>query len=91
MKSGVYDFLANIKHHPAGHTAYGDTSFSLDNVEGHPGISSLIYGWGHTEERAWKQAIRPNQQHYKNFWTQTQKKWLLEAGLPGASKIGFSR
>lgn len=52
MKSGVYDFLANIKHHPAGHTAYGDTSFSLDNVEGHPGISSLIYGWGHTEERA---------------------------------------
>jgi len=46
VKSGVYDFLANIKHHPAGHTAYGDTSFSLDNVEGRPGISSLIYGWG---------------------------------------------
>jgi len=27
VKSGVYDFLANIKHHPAGHTAYGDAHF----------------------------------------------------------------
>lgn len=68
MKSGVYDFLANIKHHPAGHTAYGDTSFSLDNVEGRPGqgfhLSSMI---GDTRKRGPESRQSPNQQHCKNF------------------------
>jgi hypothetical protein len=52
MKRGVSDFLANIKHCPTGHTAYGDTITLLDSVEGHPMTSSVIFSRGHTKKGA---------------------------------------